>query len=67
MPVDAGRSRQELGAILDSVFADTTNAWELASDGEWTRVTPEGRKPRTHQAAMMRRARQRARRRRARQ
>ncbi len=62
MPVDAGRSRQELGAILDSVFADNTNSWELAADGTWSRVSPEGRKPRTHQAAMMKRARQRARR-----
>jgi polyphosphate kinase len=62
MPVDAARTRQELGAVLDSVFADNTNAWELAPDGTWTRLTPEGRKPRTHQKAMMRRARQRARR-----
>ena len=37
MPVDGGRTRQELTAILDSVFADNTNAWELAGDGSWQR------------------------------
>ncbi len=64
VPVDAARPRQELGTVLDSVFADTTNAWALDPDGEWSRVEPTKRKPHSHQAAMMRRARQRARRRR---
>ena len=64
VPVDAARPRQELGTVLDSVFADTTNAWALEPDGEWSRVEPTKRKPHSHQAAMMRRARQRARRRR---
>ena len=36
MPVESGRTRQEVNAILDSVFADNTNAWELASDGTWS-------------------------------
>ncbi len=49
---------------VDSVFSDTTNAWALAQDGTWERVEPTRRKPHSHQAAMMRRARQRARRRR---
>jgi polyphosphate kinase len=63
VPVESARPRQELGAVLDSAFADDTNAWELASDGSWTRAQPpDGGKPRTHQAIMMRRAQQRARR-----
>jgi polyphosphate kinase len=64
IPVEGSRVRQELNAVLDSVFADTTNAWELLSDGSWRRVEPgKGAKPHTHQAAMQRRAVARARRR----
>ena len=40
-PVENARVRQELNAILDSALADTTNAWELAPDGTWTRIPPE--------------------------
>jgi polyphosphate kinase len=63
VPVDGARPRQELAAILDSVFADR-EAWTLAADGSWTRLEPTGKKRHVHQPAMMRRARQRARRRR---
>jgi polyphosphate kinase len=28
---------QEVGRVLDLAFADTTDAWELSSSGEWTR------------------------------
>ena len=62
-PVENVRARQELQAVLDSVFADDIHAWALAEDGSWTPVTP--RKPEKavdHQAAMMRRAELRARR-----
>ena len=63
-PIENARVRQELNAILDSALADTTNAWELASDGTWSRITSEGdAKPRTHQETMMRRVRTRAKRR----
>ena len=63
-PVENARVRQELNAILDSALADTTNARELAPDGTWARMSPEGpEKPRTHQETMMRRALARARRR----
>ncbi len=63
-PIEAARVRHELGAVLDSVFADNTYAWELAGDGTWSQVTvPEGAKPHGHQAAMQRRALVRARRR----
>lgn len=63
VPVENARTRQELGSVLDSVFADDSNAWVLASDGSWTRLQPERpEKPHHHQAAMMRRAQLRTRR-----
>jgi polyphosphate kinase len=62
-PVENARVRQEANAILDSALADTTNAWELAPDGTWSRVAPDTGKPRTHQETMMRRVRTRAKRR----
>jgi len=63
VPVENARTRQDLGSVLDSVFADDSNAWVLASDGSWTRLQPERpEKPHHHQAAMMRRAQLRARR-----
>ncbi len=63
VPVEQSRPKQELLAILDSVFADTTNAWELDPDGSWARpVAGSGERPRTHQVAMQRRATARARR-----
>jgi polyphosphate kinase len=62
-PVENARVRQELNTLLDSVFADTTNAWELAPDDTWRRVSRDkGARPHTHQAAMQRRALARARR-----
>jgi polyphosphate kinase len=62
-PVENARVRQELNAILDSALTDTTNAWDLASDGTWSRTAADDRKPRTHQETMMRRVRTRAKRR----
>ena len=61
-PVENARAKGEVAAILDSAFADTTNAWELRSDGGWTRLEGKGKKAHTHQDAMMRRAQLRARR-----
>lgn len=61
VPVEGQRTRQELAAVLDSAFADTASAWELAADGTWARAAKHG-KARAHQTAMMRRAQQRARR-----
>jgi polyphosphate kinase len=64
-PIESTRVRAELNAVLDSVFADNTFAWELAADGTWARLQPEdGRKAHGHQAAMQRRVTTRARRRR---
>jgi polyphosphate kinase len=63
LPVEGARVRQELNAVLDSVFADTTNSWELRPDGGWQRIqATKGAKSHTHQAAMQRRALARARR-----
>jgi polyphosphate kinase len=62
-PVENARVRQELNAIVDSALADNTNAWELDSDGAWTRLAPVSAKPYSHQETMMRRVRTRARRR----
>jgi polyphosphate kinase len=61
-PVENVRARSEVGAVLDSVFSDTTNTWELGPDGQWSRVDAKGAKGHSHQEAMMRRARLRARR-----
>jgi polyphosphate kinase len=62
-PVESARSRQELQAVLGSVFADDVHAWRLGSDGSWSRVEPSKAGKRIdHQAAMMRRAQLRARR-----
>jgi polyphosphate kinase len=61
-PVENARARTEVGSLLDSVFSDTTNTWELGPDGHWTRIEAKARKGSTHQEAMMRRAQLRARR-----
>ena len=63
VPIEQTRVRQELQSMLDSVFTDNTNAWELASDGRWTRLSPgKGERPHTHQIWLARRAGVRARR-----
>ncbi len=64
MPVENGRARQEIHAILDSALEDDASAWVLGPEGEWTRVQPaKSSKPHVHHVAMMRRAIKRARRR----
>ncbi|MGH3137485.1 MAG: polyphosphate kinase 1 [Gaiellaceae bacterium] len=62
IPVDNGRVRQDVHALLDSALADDTNAWRLGSDGEWSRASA-GEKPHSHHSSMGRRAITRARRR----
>jgi len=63
VPVESARSRQELQAVLGSVFADDIRAWVLASDGSWSPTEPrKAGKQVDHQVAMMRRAQLRARR-----
>ena len=63
VPVENARARQELQAVLDSVFADDVHAWVLAGTAPGRRSSRRRPgKPVDHQAAMMRRAQLRARR-----
>ena len=63
VPVEQPRLRQEMVAIFDSAFADTSSSWELAADGTWTR-RKRGKEERahSHQLNLQRRARLRTRR-----
>ncbi len=64
VPVQGARQRQELAAVLDSVFSDNVSSWELRSDGTWERRRPaDGERPHDHQSSLERRARLRRRRR----
>ena len=40
-PVEDETLRGELSHVLEHSLADTTNAWELGADGDWTRLSPE--------------------------
>jgi polyphosphate kinase len=63
VPVEDARSQRELTRTFDSIMEDTRWSWSLRADGTWARV--RGKKGRTGQslhAALMRRARARARR-----
>jgi len=63
VPIENPKARQELQAILDSVFADDVHAWVLAEDGSWAPLVPKKpEKAVDHQRAMMKRAEVRARR-----
>lgn len=53
-PVSDESARRELRAILDSALADTTNAWLLDGDGNYTR-NPKAEPQVTHQIEMMQR------------
>ncbi len=53
-PVEDGAGRDQLSDILDRTFADNTSAWELDSDGAWTRLEPGDEEPRNLQDEMMR-------------
>jgi polyphosphate kinase len=62
VPVENGRVRQDIHALLESALADNTNSWLLASDGTWARASA-GHKAHSHHSSMGRRAITRARRR----
>jgi polyphosphate kinase len=63
-PVEDSRARQELSTVFDTLLADNVQAWELQSDGSWERLSPKkSERAAGAQAALMRRARLRARRR----
>ena len=56
-PVEDGRSQAELNAVLDAVFADNFSSWELRADGTWERRRPsKGKRVKTAQGTLMRRA-----------
>ena len=43
VPVESARSRQELQAVLGSVFADDVRAWVLSADGSWAPCSSRAR------------------------
>ncbi|RKQ91151.1 polyphosphate kinase [Solirubrobacter pauli] len=51
-PIRDDALRGDLVDTLDRCFADNTNAWELGTDGEWTRRRPDG-EPRNVQRELM--------------
>jgi polyphosphate kinase len=62
-PIEARPLQAELDAVFDALLADTSQAWELGSDGAWSRIAPpNGERPRSAQSQLMQRARARARR-----
>jgi polyphosphate kinase len=52
-PVEEETNREQLFDVLDRSFADNTNAWELGSDGVWSRLTTNGDPPRNLQAELI--------------
>ena len=54
-PVEDEANRDQLTDSLDRAFADNTNAWELGSDGVWSRRTMNGDPPRSVQSELMER------------
>jgi polyphosphate kinase len=62
VPVEDVHVRGELESIFKALHSDNSQAWELASDGTWSRVMPKkSERRRPAQLAFMRR-RERARR-----
>jgi polyphosphate kinase len=55
-PVEDPALKAELLDTLDRSLADDTNAWELASDGAWTRRTPSDTPRSVHRELMHRHA-----------
>jgi polyphosphate kinase len=63
-PVEESKARQELETVLETLLADNVQAWELGPDGTWERARPgKGERIRATHERLMKRARQRARRR----
>jgi len=51
-PVEDEVLQAELLDVLERCLADTTNAWDLRSDGDWTRLQPGDGEPRDVQAEL---------------
>jgi polyphosphate kinase len=63
-PIDEPALQQRLKSTFETLLADDSGAWELESDGSWTRLRPKkDEAERSAQAAFMRAARPRPRRR----
>ncbi len=59
-PVEDATARGELMEVLELMLADTTLAWRLDPDGNWTRIEPApGDAPLNSQESLMERARRR--------
>jgi polyphosphate kinase len=52
-PVEDEANRDQLTDVLDRAFADNANAWELGSDGVWSRRTVNGDRPRSLQPELL--------------
>jgi polyphosphate kinase len=52
-PVEDDSKRAQLADVLDRGFTDNTNAWELGSDGVWSRLTTNGHSPRNLQNELL--------------
>ena len=62
-PIQDGRAQQRVGAALDALLADNSQAWTLTGEGSWKRLRPEkNERPRTAHEVLMRSARARQRR-----
>jgi polyphosphate kinase len=61
VPVESALVRAEIEAVLRSLLADNSQAWELGADGTWERQHPQGTERRrvAQATAMRRRARSR--------
>ena len=51
-PVEDEEARGQLLDVLDRAFADNTGSWELGSDGDWKRRSPDG-EPRSLQSELL--------------
>lgn len=54
VPVEAEALQSELDSVLDLAFSDDAGAWELGSDGSWSRVEPESPPALSMQEELMR-------------
>ncbi len=52
-PVEDAALKAELLDVLERCFADNANTWVLGSDGDWTRIGPDGEETRSVQEELM--------------
>ena len=62
VPVEERRLKDEVQSVFDVLESDNAQAWDLSPEGDWTRKSPDGDRPRPTHDVLMRRARVRARR-----